>query len=97
MFKKILILTAMMVVMMIELPFTASAATTTRNAWLNTNLNKPQVFQIRIGRRHRYYRPYREYPRTYVSGYRWVPEYYWVNGVRYVRYVRVYDNDYYNY
>jgi hypothetical protein len=85
----------MMVAMMIELPFAASAATTSNNASLNAGLTKPQI-RVWIGRRPRRYRTYREYPRNYESSYRWVPEYYWVNGIRYVRYVRVYD-PYYRY
>ena len=94
MFKKLLIFTAMAVVMMIEMPFAASAATTSKNA----AVNKPQI-RVQIGpQRHRRWR--RDYDRD-RDDYRFrenrghyvmVPQYYWDDGYRRVRYVRVWRN-----
>ena len=94
MFKKILLLTVMAVVMVLEVPSMASAATA-KNATLNAGLSKPQI-QVRIGtRRNRRYRrdydrdnDYRRETGRYVT----VPQYYWMDGRRYVRYVQVYRN-----
>lgn len=91
MFKRIFLFTVMAVVMMIEMPFATSAATVTKNA----TLSKPQ-FQMRIGTRNRRYRRHYGWERRRegreVGRYVLVPQYYWMDGRRYVRYVRVYRN-----
>ena len=93
MFKKLVLLTMMAVVMMIDMPFAASAATAAKNASLNASLNKPQIrIQVGTRRNRRYRRHYGWQRRTEVGRYVMVPQYYWMNGRRYVRYVRVYRN-----
>ena len=86
MLKKFLLFSVIAAVMVIEMPFAASAATGTSDLSLSTSVNKPQI-RIRIGqgRRHRRYPVYRRQQ----ARYRVVPQYYWSNGRRYVRYVRV--------
>lgn len=104
--KKLLIGMVMMVVMMLELPLAASASSASKNAALNANLNKPQI-SIQLGnrrrsRRYRTYNGYRNYGqyrrnnnygayRRMNRGYALVPQYYWMDGRRYVRYVRTYN------
>jgi hypothetical protein len=93
MFRKIMTVTAMAVVMMIELPMAASAASPTRTA-LNATTGEPQV-RIQIGRGRRNRRHYRRYRREYrrypIRTSRLIRQYYWLNGRRHVRYVRVYS------
>lgn len=83
MFKKLLIGAVMVMALMIEMPFSASAATST-----NAIVSKPQI-RIRIGRQHRRSSRWRHRRYNRVARYRVVPQYYWSNGRRYVRYVRV--------
>jgi hypothetical protein len=79
--------------MMVEMPFMASAAT-----HANATLSNPQI-RVQIGRSRRWHRRYdNDYDGRYnnqVGRYRLVPQYYWMTGRRYVRYVRV--PVYYNY
>ena len=88
MFKKLLIGAVMAGALMVEMPFIASAATHANNA----AVTNPQI-RVQIGRDRRdrewRYRHYRRYNQT--GNYRLVPQYYWMNGRRYVRYVRVYN------
>lgn len=94
MFKKFFLFTVMAVVMVMEMPFAASAATTAKSASLNASLTKPQI-RIQLGtRRHRRYRRYRgdNYQYRQTGRYVMVPQYYWWNGQRRVRYVRTYRN-----
>lgn len=93
MLKKFLLFTAMAVVMMIEMPFAASAATIVKSAVVN----KPQI-RVQIGPRHRRWR--RDYDRDRDRDrfrgergrYILVPQYYWDGGYRRVRYTRVWRN-----
>ncbi len=92
MFKKLLILTVMAVVMMIEMPLAASAATMNKGA----AVNKPQI-RVQIGpQRRRWRRDYdrdRDYRfRENRGHYVMEPQYYWDDGYRRVRYVRVWRN-----
>ena len=81
----------MAVVMMIEMPFAASAATVVKSAVVS----KPQI-RVQIGPRHRRWR--RDYDRDDYrfresrGHYVLVPQYYWDDGYRRVRYVRVWRN-----
>ena len=92
MIKKLLIGAVMAVAMMVEMPLLASAATNAKS----TTLNKPQI-QVQIGRSRRWRRHHDRYydndyyRRNRMANYRLVPQYYWMNGRRYVRYVRVYN------
>jgi Ni/Co efflux regulator RcnB len=89
MLKKVLLGAVMAAALMVEMPMMASAATNANKA----ALNKPQItFQIGRNRRWRHRRDYdNDYYRRnrMTSNYRLVPQYYWMNGRRYVRYVRV--------
>ena len=96
MFRKLLIGAVMAVAMLVEMPFMVSAATNMSS----TALNKPQI-RIQIGRNRRWRRYHDRYDNDYyrrnrIVTYRIVPQYYWMDGVRYVRYVRVpvYYNNY---
>ena len=76
--------------MLVEMPFMASAATNANKAVVSD----PQI-RVQIGRSHRRWRDRRYNRYNRVANYRLVPQYYWMNGRRYVRYVRV--PVYYNY
>jgi Ni/Co efflux regulator RcnB len=90
MFKKLLIVAVMAVAMMVEMPLLASAATHANNAVTNPQI-RVQIGRDRRWRRHdRYDNDY--YRRNRMVGrYRLVPQYYWMDGRRYVRYIRVYN------
>ena len=90
MFKKILLGTVMSAALTVGIPVAASAATSANNATtLNAGVVSPQV-RIRIGQpRRRWNRNGRWDNRRYEARTRVVPQYYWMNGRRYVRYVRV--------
>ena len=90
MFKKLLLGVVMVVAMMVEMPLLASAATHANNAVTNPQI-RVQIGRDRRWRRHdRYVNDY--YRRNRMVGrYRLVPQYYWMDGRRYVRYVRVYN------
>ena len=77
--------------LMIEMPFAASAATHANNAAVTNPQIRVQIGRTRRDRdwRYRQHRQYRRYNQT--GSYRLVPQYYWMNGRRYVRYVRVYN------
>ena len=79
----------MAVALMVEMPFVASAATNVNNAAVTNPQIRVQIGRTRRDRnwRYRHYRHYRRYEQT--GRYRLVPQYYWMNGRRYVRYVRV--------
>jgi hypothetical protein len=99
--KRYIGLILLVVAIVSELPMVGSAATKTGKLNLVAG-NKPQV-SITFGqpRRRRFwrngrwyygYRNYGQYRRTQVGAmrYRLVPEYYWVDGIRRVRWVRYY-------
>ncbi|MEP6847664.1 MAG: hypothetical protein ABI999_02320 [Acidobacteriota bacterium] len=91
MLKKILLGTVMSAALTVGVPMAASAATTANTTTLNAGVVSPQV-RIRIGQPRRRWRrddDRRWENRRYVARYRVVPQYYWMNGRRYVRYVRV--------
>ncbi|MEP7075192.1 MAG: hypothetical protein ABI878_05220 [Acidobacteriota bacterium] len=87
MLKKILLGTVMSATLAVGMPM--MAATTSSNATtLNAGVVSPQV-RIRIGQPRRRWNRRPIYRRPYVARYRVVPQYYWMNGRRHVRYVRV--------
>ncbi|HEY2867393.1 MAG TPA: hypothetical protein VGJ02_09905 [Pyrinomonadaceae bacterium] len=87
MIRKLFISGIISATLLIGLPFAAGAAT---NA---SAVVSPQI-RIQLGSRRRHNRRYnrenRYYRRAEIGSYRLVPQVYWMNGRRYVRYTRVY-------
>jgi hypothetical protein len=89
MLKKLLIGSVMAVALFTEMPVAMAAAPVAANAAVAS----PQI-RVRIGQQRRYPRRYNNrgrWQRNRVGRARLVRQVYWVNGRRYVRYVRVYN------
>ena len=102
--KKLTILAIMVLTMLIGLPVDGfGASNTARDAsitagsgpQISVSIGQPRRRRMRRGgywRNGTFYRNYGQYRRTQVGNrrYRLVPRYYWDDGIRRVRYVRVY-------